>query len=53
MEKELDINVTISDKKLDKDRIYKIFCDIIRQEMRKEGIDIDEDEKKCSSTESV
>lgn len=51
---DMPVRITYSNKKINRDNLYRIFCDIIDREMLKdeqqeEG---DKDEKKCVSNES-
>lgn len=50
---EMEVKITYSNKKINRDKLYKIFCDIIDREMAKdkqgEG---DSDEKECMLNES-
>ena len=51
----LPVIITYSDKKIDKDRLFKIFYDIIEEQEAKEERETDQDlaeEKECLSNAS-
>ena len=51
----LPVIITYSDKKIDKDRLFKIFYDIIEEQEAKEERETDDDldeEKECLSNAS-
>lgn len=48
----MEVKITYSNKKINKDKLYKIFCDIIDREMSKDREEEgDDDEKKCMPNE--
>lgn len=51
---DMPVRITYSNKKINRDNLYRIFCDIIDREMinDNQGTEGDEDEKKCMSNES-
>lgn len=51
---DMPVRITYSNKKINRDNLYRIFCDIIDREMVKDKPkeEEDKDEKKCMSNES-
>ena len=51
---DMPVRITYSNKKINRDNLYRIFCDIIDREMvkHKQKQEEDKDEKKCMSNES-
>ena len=51
---DMPVRITYSSKKINRDNLYRIFCDIIDREMvkDKQKEEEDKDEKKCMSNES-
>lgn len=51
---DMPVRITYSNKKINRDNLYRIFCDIIDREMVKDEQQEEEekDEKKCVSNES-
>ncbi|CEN26828.1 hypothetical protein [Paraclostridium sordellii] len=50
---DMPIRITYSNKTIDKEKLYSIFCDIIDREMNKENNEEgEENEKKCVLNES-
>lgn len=48
----MNIKVTYSDKKINKDRLYGAFCSIIKQEETKEKEEVQSNEKEYCATAS-
>lgn len=49
---EMPIIITYSDKKVDKEKLYRLFYNIIDKDLNKTEMEVKSNEKKCMSYES-